>query len=275
MGKMSVLIVDDDKDIRRMLEFNLQRLGADYHVVAVKDTDEALKKIEEEWFDLVLTDYMMPGMTGVDLARVVHRLSPDTQIILMTAYSSPKLRNTSDHVGFDGFLNKPFDMEQLRRLVEKAARQSKTEREARTNAKATPAEKLPAQETIPSKTPPQPESIDQHLQNLKVNSGVQAVLLVNAEGQLLKTAGQIVTKNADDIAKNIVESFLATSKLSNLLENKETFKSSFYEGDAYNIYVCHVNQTSLLAVIFDVTLRPGVVWFYTKQTAAALSPLVK
>jgi len=275
MGKMRILIVDDDKDILRMLEFNLKKLSANYHVGAVKNTDLALKKIEEEWFDLVLTDYMMPGMTGVDLARAVHRLSPDTQIILMTAYSSDKLRTTSDHIGFDGFLNKPFDMEQLRSLVEKTARQSKTERETRLSSKATPVEKLPAEETISLKTSSQPESIDQQLQNLKINSGVQAVLLVNADGQLLKTAGQIVTKNAGDIAKNIVESFLATSKLSNLLENKETFKSSFYEGDAYNIYVCHVNQTSILAVIFDVTLRPGVVWFYTKQTAIALSPLVK
>ena len=275
MGKMCVLIVDDDKDILRMLEFNLKKLGENYHVVAVKNTSEALKKIEEEWFDLVLTDYMMPGMTGVDLARAVHRLSPDTQIILMTAYSSSKLRTTSDHIGFDGFLNKPFDMEQLRRLVEKTARQSKAERQARLGSNATPAEKSPAEETVVSNPSPQIESIEQHLQALKVNSGVQAVLLVNAEGQLLKTAGQIVTKNAGDIAKNIVESFLATSKLSNLLENKKTFKSSFYEGDAYNIYVCHVNQTSLLAVIFDVTLRPGVVWFYTKQTAVALSSLVK
>ena len=120
MGKMRILIVDDDKDIIRMLEFNLKKLSANYHVGAVKNTDLALKKIEEEWFDLVLTDYMMPGMTGVDLARAVHRLSPDTQIILMTAYSSSKLRSTSNHVGFDGFLNKPFDMGQLRKMVEKA-----------------------------------------------------------------------------------------------------------------------------------------------------------
>ena len=275
MGKRRVLIVDDDKDILRMLEFNLQRLGADYQGVAVKDTDAALKKIEEEWFDLVLTDYMMPGMTGVDLARAVHRLSPDTQIILMTAYSSPNLRNTSDHIGFDGFLNKPFDMEQLRRLVEKTAHQSKTERETQTTSNDASNEKTPVEKPTTPTTSPQPESVGQHLQSLRVNSGVEAVLLVNADGQLLKTAGQIVTKNADDLAKNIAENFLATSKLSNLLENKETFKSSFFEGDAYNIYVAHVNQTSLLAVIFDVTLRPGVVWFYTKQTATALSSLVE
>ncbi len=275
MDKVRVLIVDDDKDILRMLEFNLQRLGEDYHIVSAKDTDEALQKIEEQWFDLVLTDYMMPGMTGVDLARAVHRLSPDTQIILMTAYASPKLRNTTDHIGFDGFLNKPFDMEQLRRLVEKTARQSKTEREARIGSKKTLKKESPVEKSAVPKPPSQSESVDQHLQNLKINSGVQAVLLVNAEGKLLKTAGQIVAKNVDDLAGNIAQSFLSTSKLSNLLENKETFKSSFYEGDAYNIYVCHVNQTSLLAVIFDVTLRPGVVWFYTKQTATALSSLVK
>ncbi len=77
------------------------------------------------------------------------------------------------------------------------------------------------------------------------------------------------------VAALAASNFMKTSELSSLLNNKKSFKSGFYEGDAYNIYIYDINNSSLLAVIFDGKLRPGVIWFYAKQTAAALLPLLQ
>ena len=92
MRTKRILIVDDDQDILRMLEYGLRKLGPGYEIITAKDIFSAIDEIEEYRFDLVLTDYMMPGMTGVDLARAARRMSPDTQVVLMTAYGTNQLR---------------------------------------------------------------------------------------------------------------------------------------------------------------------------------------
>jgi two-component system response regulator FlrC len=84
----------------------------------------AISLIEKEPFAVVITDYMMPVMTGVDLALAIRRISPDTQVILMTAYGSPNLRDTSKFLGLDGFLDKPFPLGEVQEIVKRAVAQT-------------------------------------------------------------------------------------------------------------------------------------------------------
>jgi CheY-like chemotaxis protein len=271
-----ILVVDDDKSILRMLEFGLRKLGASYKISTAKDMSSALEEIEKQHFDLVLTDYMMPGMTGIDLARAVHSISPTTQVILMTAYGTNKLKDTSTHIGFDGYLDKPFDIDDVRELVQTKAKEAPPVRKSIENlepavAQAGSNEKARKKRAkSASKSPSVPGLLD----NLLSNAGARAVLLINTSGDPLKSAGHIDPKRATDIAARVAANFLHTADLSTLLENKGMFKSGFYEGDSYNMYVCDVNSVSLLVVIFDAKLRPGVVWFYTKQIASELAPLL-
>lgn len=268
---MHILIVDDDKDVLRMLEFGLKKMGPDYQVTTARDTQSAVEQVEKEWFDLVLTDFMMPGMTGIDLARAIRHLSPDTQIVLMTAYGTIDLRDTSDHLGIDAYLNKPFTMEQLREVVQRLTR------------RPAPPELLP----LDSPPPPEPGppafslsaveaiSVEEQLQALLVDAGARGVLLIDAEGRPIHVVGQIYRSKVDYISALVAANHHSPAELSNLLLNQRTFRASFYEGDMYNLYVCDVNEKFLLAVVFDARLRPGVIWFYAKQTAAALVPLLR
>jgi DNA-binding NtrC family response regulator len=95
--------------------------------VAVGDAVSAIRLIEKESFAVVLTDYMLPGMTGVDLALAVQRISPETQVVLMTAYGSTELRDTTRYLGINGFLDKPFDLERIRVIVKQAVDQTRGE----------------------------------------------------------------------------------------------------------------------------------------------------
>lgn len=272
MAQKRILIVDDDKSILRMLEFGLKKLGSDYQFFTSKDIYGAMEQIEKEWFDLVITDYMMPGMTGVDLARAVRKISPDTQVVLMTAYGSSELRNTTDNLGIDGFLNKPFTMEQIREVVLKA-----TSRNDEPESAPMPSDSDDDAEvtsTLSGLSSVENESIDSHLKKLQVDAGARGVILVSAEGQPVQVAGQIDSAKADYICALVAANFYSPAELSRLLNNQHSFKASFYEGDSYNLYVCTVNEKFLLAVVFDVKLRPGVIWFYAKQTAATLVPLL-
>ena len=272
MSKKRVLIVDDDKSILRMLEFGLKKLGSEFQFFTAKDIYSAMEYVENQWFDLVITDYMMPGMTGVDLARAVRRISPDTQVVLMTAYGSSELRSTSDNLGIDGFLNKPFTMEQIRKVVLSIANRSNEPEETPGLVPDTgPADEVSTSLAVASE---EPNSVGECLQKLQVDAGVHGVMLVNAEGNSVQIVGQIDNSKADYICAQIATDFYSSAELSDLLSNQKPFRASFYEGDTFNLYVCNVNDKFLLAVVFDVRLRPGVVWFYTKQTATTLIPLL-
>ena len=181
MSTLRVLIVDDDQNILRMVEFGLQKLGPDFQIYTARDMNAALDHIERQSIDVLLTDYMMPGMTGVDLARVVQRVSPTTQVVLMTAYGTDKLRDTSTHIGFDGYLDKPFDMEDLRKLIKsKLDEVSSGQQHNLDDAVAFPAREGEAE---PEATTPQ--TISSLLDSLLVNAGARAVLLIKTKMERL------------------------------------------------------------------------------------------
>ncbi|MCB9077475.1 MAG: response regulator [Anaerolineaceae bacterium] len=275
MGQKHILIVDDDKSILRMLEFGLKKLGPNYQISTAENMTSAMRQIEQSHIDLIITDYMMPGMTGVDLVRAVRSISPATQVVLMTAYGTNKLRDTTDNLHIDGYLNKPFTMDQIRDIV----RQSSTPivepplpQPAGAYTFGEAAGKLAAAPVDDKAT--EYVSVAEHLHQLQINAGSRAVMLINHQGMSVQVVGEITPSKISQICELVAGNHYGPAKLAHLLDNKKPFKASFYEGDSYNLYVCDVNGKCLLAVVFDVKLRPGVVWFYTKQTATALEPLI-
>lgn len=263
---MHILIVDDDKDVLRMLEFGLKKLGPNYQIATAKDTQSAVEQVEAQLFDLVLTDYMMPGMTGIDLVQAIRHLSPETQVVLMTAYGTADLRNASDHFGVDAYLNKPFTMEQLREVVQRLTRRPPAPEPAPAPEPVAPPLSLSAMEVL---------SVEEQLQGLMADAGARGILLIDSNGRPVHVVGQIIRSKVDYICSLVAANHHSPAELSSLLLNQRTFRASFYEGDTYNLYVCDVNEKFLLAVIFDARLRPGVIWFYAKQAAAALAPLLE
>jgi CheY-like chemotaxis protein len=118
MSKVRILIVDDDPLILDMLQHGLARSGDDYQVICATGGPSALRQLEEGSFDLLLTDYQMPGLNGLDLARAVRERTPGTRIVLMTAYAhGAELRRRIHAMELDGWLRKPFSLRQLRETL--------------------------------------------------------------------------------------------------------------------------------------------------------------
>ncbi|MFP4394657.1 MAG: response regulator [Anaerolineales bacterium] len=118
MKKKRVLIVDDEPTVTMTLAAGLEKLGAAYEVETASDGKTALEKVRAKPYALLITDYKMPGMSGLDLAQTVHQISPTTQIVLMTAYGSSELQEELENLGLNGYLDKPFTVDQMRSLVE-------------------------------------------------------------------------------------------------------------------------------------------------------------
>jgi DNA-binding response OmpR family regulator len=110
-----ILIVDDEKNIRLTLSQALETLGT--QIDAAANGEEALAKLREKEFGLILLDIRMPGMDGMEVLRHVREIRPDIRVIMITAYGTVESAVEAMKLGAVDFLQKPFDPEEIRELV--------------------------------------------------------------------------------------------------------------------------------------------------------------
>lgn len=120
---VKILVVEDDKDLNRYAVISLRNNG--YEAVSAYDGIEALEKTEENKFDLILTDIMMPRMDGFDLAESIRLTDKTTPIIFMTAKDDKSSKMLGYSVGIDDYVTKPFDMDVLIMKINAILRRAK------------------------------------------------------------------------------------------------------------------------------------------------------
>lgn len=113
MSSKTVLLVEDDRDIRDMLVFSLQRAG--YAVIETEDAEQALDKLGGVLPDIMLVDWMLPGMNGPDLVRRIRRdqLVQNVPVIMLTARGEEADKLQGFDTGIDDYLTKPFSPREL------------------------------------------------------------------------------------------------------------------------------------------------------------------
>jgi CheY-like chemotaxis protein len=117
LADKSILLVDDSTIMRVILVMNLKRLLG-VHITAAVNAQDALMKLENGRYDLVLTDMVMPKMDGAELIRQVRtRLKSDIPIILITTKGEIQDRDRGISLGANGYLTKPVNMVDLVRTV--------------------------------------------------------------------------------------------------------------------------------------------------------------
>lgn len=110
-----ILVVDDDEGVRENLAELFDLVG--YTVVTAANATEAMQRLAENAVDLLLTDYRMPGPNGVELIESARRAKPGIKAILMTAFGDSFTEIESVRRGAIGYLNKPFEADEITGLV--------------------------------------------------------------------------------------------------------------------------------------------------------------
>lgn len=113
--KQQILIVDDQKGVRRLLEELFKKEGWDVFVAT--DGREAIEKVEEILPDVILMDMKMPNMNGLDASQNILQNHPDMLILMMTAYGEMDVIKRAMDAGVKKCINKPFDIMVLRDMV--------------------------------------------------------------------------------------------------------------------------------------------------------------
>jgi two-component system response regulator PilR (NtrC family) len=116
--KGRILIVEDEKSMREVLKILLE--GERYEVVSASDGLEGLSYIANDIFDLVITDIKMPKVGGFELLKKAKEISPDTIVIMITAFGTTEAAIDAMKLGAYDYINKPFKIDEIRLIVEKA-----------------------------------------------------------------------------------------------------------------------------------------------------------
>ena len=115
-SQITILVVDDDNIIRDLCVHALRK----YRVVQAGTCEEALRLYEREHIDLILSDIVMPGGSGIDLLKQVKALDPNATVLLMTGFEDKEIILNALKEDADDFINKPINFLQLNTSIEKA-----------------------------------------------------------------------------------------------------------------------------------------------------------
>lgn len=127
MAKEKILVVDDEEPLRKALVRFLQSKG--YEVDGAADGAEAIEKSKDTHFNLVVTDLMMPNMSGIELIKNLKTLSSDTSYLVMTGFGTIETAVEAIKEGAFHYMTKPFELEDIALLVNKALKYRALEQE--------------------------------------------------------------------------------------------------------------------------------------------------
>jgi two-component system response regulator HydG len=124
--QIRVLVVDDDEPHAAAVAESLERVG--YECVVATSGAEGLRLIEEQVFDIIITDLIMEGVGGLEVLAGAKRELPDAEVVILTGHSTIKTAVTAMQAGASTYLTKPLDINELRAVADKASQSQRLQR---------------------------------------------------------------------------------------------------------------------------------------------------
>ena len=103
---MDILLIDDDEWIRDSLSIFFEGEGC--HLTALETAEEGMEALKGQNYDIVITDYRLPGMDGLEFLKRIQDMQPHAMKVLITAYGSGEVVSEANKIGIHDFIEKPF-----------------------------------------------------------------------------------------------------------------------------------------------------------------------
>ena len=260
MAPPRILIVDDQRDITRMLRIAVEALGRGYVVVDVPSAEEALLEVRRAPVDVLVTDLRLPGITGLELIKRLRNLASQAAMIVISAHADEVTQSECRRLGAI-FFPKPLSLDAFLNTVQQSV-----------------ADKAKAAAQGAPDTPGGEPGIADRLSQLRRDLGALAVFLIDLDGRITVRAGDVNRLDMDTLLTPLMSAFSASLKVSRTLGAQVPSNVHFFDGDSHDIYVANVGQQFALAIIFSGergALQMGPVMRYGRQCADDLLNTMK
>ncbi|MCB0208122.1 MAG: response regulator [Anaerolineae bacterium] len=257
MYKKRILIVDDEETILTILKNSLMKVSPHYDVVTVSDGFSALDQLLNDEFDLVITDYNMGPMDGLELLEAVRYAQPDAELILMTAYGTHALEAEVSRIPVYGYLAKPLEVNTFRQIVKEALGEVALE-----------------QAKIVILSGEKHQEISHLLEKLSRDIGARCIFLSDAGGQLIVQTGDMGNLPVENIASLLGGGIATLVETGRALDgDTDAINLAYHEGKNEYLYGINIGYQFLLTLIINrgpYSSRLGSVWYHAQQAAVIL-----
>jgi len=228
-----VLIVDDERQVSRMLRSALELSGRDCVVVDAPSGEEALLELNRGPVDLLVTDLRLPGISGLQLLFRLREINPDARSILITGHPSAEARAQAEAMGVVAFLPKPLSTNFFLEAVDRALSLTRP-REALVRV---------------------PDEGKAHMANRLIGVltelGAIAAYVVDENGMLVVQAGDLADVNLKSALGSLTLAYRSGLKVSHVLGALLPFNLQYFDGDVHDVYLTNVGSYYGLLVVFD------------------------
>jgi CheY-like chemotaxis protein len=227
-----ILIVDDQRDITRMLRAALETLGRGYVIVDVPSAEEALLEMRRGLVDLLITDLRLPGISGIELIRRLRKASTDAAMIVISAYADEQAQ--ADIIGLGAtFYSKPLSLAAFLQGVQHAL-----------------ANRVIADAPEPAAALEESAGILDRLTRLRRDLGAVSVLLVDRSGEVAVRAGDTAALDLNPVVPPLVTAFSAAVEVCKGLGGLGHNTVQFFDGRDYDLYAANVGADLALVILF-------------------------
>jgi CheY-like chemotaxis protein len=236
MAKYRILIVDDQREVRKVLSSGIETLGSDFSVLTVPSGEEAVLEISMQKFDLLVTDVRLPGISGLEVMRRVRASQPELKVILITGVLDPVIRRNVADAGADAFFLKPIEVSDFLDAVERCLG-------------------LVENSSMPESNLLQPVDVQEEgiaalLANLHKELDAFAVVLLDERGRVMAQAGDLPDDEAavDTLFPALMAGFSAGMKVSHFLGANRPDNITYYGGTRFALLFAPVTASHALLV---------------------------
>jgi CheY-like chemotaxis protein len=235
MTPLRILIVEDQREVSRLLRTSLETLEHDLEVVEIPSGEEAILDASRKKVDMLVSDFRLAGISGIELMGKVRNYHPNSKVILITGLTDPKVRKEVAEAGADAFFIKPVPIADFLDAVERSLGLVET---------LLPAEPISPVEWV------ERANLPDLLTGLRQELKATAVILLNDDGYIMARAGDLPDKSSEmALVSSLLAIHSAGQKVSRVLSQKVASNWHVFSGGEYDLIFAPVGEVHAMLVI--------------------------
>lgn len=250
MAPPRILLVDDQRQVSRVLRSSLELSGREYLINEVTSAEEALVELDRAPIDLLVTDLRLPAMSGLQLVERAKLNNPKLQTILISGNATEEVRQRAEALGVVAFLPKPIGTNFFLEIVE-AALEVADEKEAAGVERVV-------------------RRLTEHAADLRRQIGAEAVYLVDERGEMVVQAGEAAGVDIDACLAPLMSAHRASLVVSHSLGAASPVNFHHLNGESHDLYLLNVGDQHGLVIVdkgAEEAGQFGAVMHFGRRTA--------